>query len=254
MEFQQAIGEIEAIIGYHFRDPALLRQAFTRKSYCNEARQAGNREIESNEVLEFCGDSVLSAAIISILMERCSRRTAVGLSSELDEGSFTVIKSNLTNKTMLSRRIGEMGLSQFLLVGRGDAARGIATQPSVMEDLFESIIGAVYFDCGKDMALMIELVGRLLDTDEYLKKNAVRQAASPYNALQEFCQARKLPFSFEQISVSGPEHERSYVYACFVAGEKIAEGQGGSGAKAKAAAAAAALPLLQKTYAGKKGV
>ena len=248
MEFQHAIGEIEAIIGYHFRDPALLRQAFTRKSYCNEARQAGDRHIQSNEVLEFCGDSVLSAAIISILMERCSHRSAVGLATELDEGSFTVIKSNLTNKTMLSRRVGELGLSQYLLVGRGDVKRGIGTQPSVMEDLFESIVGAVYFDCGKDMQVMTDLVGRLLDTDEYLKKNAVRQAASPYNALQEFCQARKLPFSFAEIEHFGPEHERTYVFACYVQDKEIARGQGGSGAKAKAAAAAAALPILEKIY------
>lgn len=251
MDFQHAIGEIEEIIGYHFRDPALLRQAFTRKSYCNEAHQAGDREIQSNEVLEFCGDSVLSAAIISILMERCSRRSPVGLATELDEGSFTVIKSNLTNKTMLSRRVGELGLHKHLLVGRGDAQRGIDRQPSVMEDLFESIVGAVYFDCGKDMRVMTELISRLLDTEEYLKKNAVRQAASPYNALQEFCQARKLPFSFSEVEHFGPEHERTYVFACYVEDVKIAEGQGGSGAKAKAAAAAAALPLLEEKYAKK---
>ncbi len=248
MNFDHAIKEIEQIIGYHFADPALLRQAFTRKSYCNEARQAGDREIESNEVLEFCGDSVLSAAIISILMEKCSCRAAVGLSTQLDEGSFTVIKSNLTNKTMLSHRVSEMGLEKYLLLGRGDASRGISRQPSVMEDLFESIIGAVYFDCGKDMHVMIELVGRLLDTEAYLQKNAVRQAASPYNALQEFCQARKLPFSFEEVRHFGPEHERTYVFACLVEGQEIAQGSGGSGAKAKAAAAAAALPLLQEKY------
>lgn len=248
MDFTHAITEIEKIIGYRFQDKALLRQAFTRKSYCNEARQAGDRTIESNEVLEFCGDSVLSAAIISILMEKCSTRTARGLITELDEGSFTVIKSNLTNKTALSRKIEALGLAQYLLVGRGDASNGIISQPSVMEDLFESILGAVYFDCGKDMHLMIELVGRLLDTDEYLKKNAVRRAASPYNALQEYCQARKLPFAFEEIEHFGPEHARTYVFACSVAGEEIARGSGGSGAKAKAAAAAAALPLLEEKY------
>ena len=248
MEFQYAIKEIEEILGYHFQDASLLQQAFTRKSYCNEARQAGDRQIQSNEVLEFCGDSVLSAAIISILMEKCSHRAACGLSTELDEGSFTVIKSNLTNKTMLSRRISELGLEKYLLVGRGDAARGLASQPSVMEDLFESIVGAVYFDCGKDMRIMTALVGRLLDTEEYLKRNAVRQAASPYNALQEFCQARRLPFSFAEVEHFGPEHERTYVFACYVQEKEIARGQGGSGDKAKAAAAAAALPILEKRY------
>lgn len=248
MDFTHSAKEIEAVIGYQFRDRALLRQAFTRKSYCNEARQAGDLEIQSNEVLEFCGDSVLSTAIISILMEKCSRRGNAGLLTELDEGSFTVIKSNLVNKSMLSRKIGEMGLSRYLLVGRGDEKCGIREQPSVMEDLFESLIGAVYFDSGKDLPLIIEMVGRLLDTDEYLKKNAVRQAASPYNALQEFCQARKLPFAFEEVEHFGPEHARTYVYACMVNGQEIARGQGQSGQKAKAAAAEAALPTLEKMY------
>ena len=63
MKFDDIIPEIERIIGYTFHDKALLRQAFTRKSYCNEARQRGDRGIESNEVLEFCGDSVLGTAI-----------------------------------------------------------------------------------------------------------------------------------------------------------------------------------------------
>ena len=248
MDFIRSVKEIETVIGYEFRDRALLRQAFTRKSYCNEARQAGDRAIQSNEVLEFCGDSVLSTAIISILMEKCSRRGDAGLLTELDEGSFTVIKSNLVNKSMLSRKIGELGLARHLLVGRGDEKCGIREQPSVMEDLFESLIGAVYFDSGKDLPLIIEMVGRLLDTDEYLKKNAVRQAASPYNALQEFCQGRKLPFSFEEVEHFGPEHARTYVYACFVDGQEIARGQGQSGQKAKAAAAEAALPILEKLY------
>ena len=134
MDFTHSAKEIEAVIGYQFRDRALLRQAFTRKSYCNEARQAGDLEIQSNEVLEFCGDSVLSTAIISILMEKCSRRGNAGLLTELDEGSFTVIKSNLVNKSMLSRKIGEMGLAKHLLVGRGDEKCGIREQPSVMEE------------------------------------------------------------------------------------------------------------------------
>ena len=244
MEFDCAIEEIEHTIGYTFRDRSLLRQAFTRKSYCNEAHQAGRCEIESNEVLEFCGDSVLSAAIITILMERCSRRTPIGLSTALDEGGFTVIKSNLTNKSMLSSKMAEMGLERYLLVGRGDEKRDIRHQPSVMEDLFESIIGAVYFDSGKDLSVVIRMVGRLLDTDAYLRQNAVRQAASPYNALQEWCQAKKIPFSFTELGCRGPEHDCIYTFRCDVGETVSATGEGRSRAKAKASAAAAVLPLL----------
>lgn len=248
MKFEKIIPKIEEVIGYTFHDKALLRQAFTRKSYCNEARQRGDRGIQSNEVLEFCGDSVLSTAIITILMEKCSTRNEFGMITKLDEGDFTVIKSNLTNKTMLSRKMQETDLAQYLLVGRGDAKAEIFRQPSVMEDLFESVIGAIYFDSGRNLPLIIDIIEELLDTDEYLDKHAIPQSASPYNALQEFCQARKLPFSFEQIEHFGPEHLPTYVYACMVDGKYIAEGRGQSGAKAKAAAAAAALPFLKKEY------
>ncbi|MBQ8174304.1 MAG: hypothetical protein IJ009_02760 [Clostridia bacterium] len=248
MKFEQIMPRIEEVIGYTFHDKALLRQAFTRKSYCNEARQRGDRGIQSNEVLEFCGDSVLSTAIITILMEKCSRRNEFGMITKLDEGDFTVIKSNLTNKSMLSRKMEEIGLAQHLLVGRGDAKTEIHRQPSVMEDLFESIVGAVYFDSDRNLPLIIDMIEKLLDTDEYLEKHAVRQAASPYNALQEFCQARGLAFSFEKTGQVGPEHQPTYTYTCLVDGKPIASGKGQSGAKAKAAAATAALPILEKKY------
>ena len=117
-----------------------------------------------------------------------------------------------------------------------------------MEDLFESVIGAVYFDSGRNLPLIIDIIEELLDTDEYLEKHAVKQAASPYNALQEFCQARKLPFNFEKVEQFGPEHQPTYVYACLVGDERIAEGRGQSGTKAKAAAAAAALPIIEARY------
>ncbi len=248
MNFEKECKEIEAVLGYTFRDPALLRQAFTRKSYCNEAGRAEKNRIQSNEVLEFCGDSVLSTAIITVLMEQCSHRTEAGMLTELDEGSFTVIKSNLTNKSMLSCKIAELGLARYLLCGRGDEKCGIKEQPSVMEDLFESIIGAVYFDSGKDLPRVISLVERMLDASEYLKKNAVRQAASPYNALQEFCQGRRIPFSFEELDRFGPEHDPTYVYACMIDGRAVSRGEGKSMAKAKAAAAERALPWLEEHY------
>ena len=122
MEFDCAIEEIEHTIGYTFRDRSLLRQAFTRKSYCNEAHQAGRCEVESNEVLEFCGDSVLSAAIITILMERCSRRSPIGLSTALDEHDEVIgyqfvrlgkmmedIRHGMTPNEAYEKNIGQYG-------------------------------------------------------------------------------------------------------------------------------------------------
>ena len=67
MNFEENIGKIEKTIGYAFRDKSLLRQAFTRTSFCNE-NSTKERKYQSNEVLEFFGDSVLSCAIIGLLL------------------------------------------------------------------------------------------------------------------------------------------------------------------------------------------
>ena len=160
---------IERKIGYVFNNKALLKQAFTRTSYCNEMRQTG-KEIQSNEVLEFCGDSVLAGAIITILMERYSKMASFGIITELGEGDFSNIKSRLSDKSMLSARIKELGLYEYLLLNKGDEKMNIAIQPSVMEDLFESIIGALYFDCGKDMKIVTEVIDKMLDVDRYFER------------------------------------------------------------------------------------
>ncbi len=250
LPFDRQIEHIQEVIGYRFHDPALLRQAFTRESYCNEARQRGDNEIQSNEVLEFCGDSVLSCAIVSILMETCAVRTDKGMLTRLHEGNFSVIKSNLTNKTMLGRKMAETDLAPLLLVGYGDRQKKIWEEPSVREDLFESIIGAVWFDCGQRIETIIAIVRELLDTDEYLKTHAIAPA-SPKNALQEWCETKKrrgTQFSYETLGVRGPEENTTYTVRCTVIlrnGERItAEGEGRSTKRAETEAAAAILPLL----------
>ncbi len=235
------ITEIEKILGYEFKNKSLLRQAFTRESYCNELRAVGV-ELQSNEVLEFCGDSVLGASVITILMEKYSFFGEGGMKSALDEGNFSNIKSRLSDKRMLSERIYELGLYEYLLLNRGDEKMNIATQPSVMEDLFESIIGAVYFDSGKDMAFVISLINRLLDVERYLERNDPQALKSSKNLLQEWCQDRKMERPvYTVVDESGPEHEKSYTVLCTIEGKPY---ETGVGKNKKAAESDAA----QKTY------
>ena len=150
MDFEKNIKQIEKKIGYVFKDKSLLRQAFTRTSYCNEGGRR-NLGYQSNEVLEFFGDGILSASIITIFLRKFSTRYTHGIKTNLAEGDFTVIRSKLSDKKNLSSAVSKIGLEEFLLMGAGDARLGVNTEPSVMEDLFESIIGAVYIDSGMDM-------------------------------------------------------------------------------------------------------
>ncbi len=246
MEFQEHIEQIEAKIGYVFRDKSLLEQAFTCQSFCNEQIGAAAQR-QSNQVLEFYGDSILSAAIVSMLIRDRSRRYIYGISTDLDEGDLTNIKSRLSDKKHLSQSLRALGLQVYLHMGEGDKKLGIGNTPSVMEDLFESIIGAVYIDAGMRMEPVMETLAHMLDLSEYFHAQDGAVLKSQKNRLQEYCadRSRRLPPPvYETAAQEGPEHMRIYTRTCRI-GERICGiGQGKNCKEADEAAARDALSHL----------
>lgn len=246
MDFNKSIKEIETKIGYAFKDKSLIRQAFTRTSYCNENRGPSGIIYQSNEVLEFFGDSVLSAAIVTLLMRDFAKRYENGISTKLDEGDFSNIKSKLSDKKNLSLSIKKIGLEKYLLMGEGDRRLGIENEPSVMEDLFESIIGAIYIDSGNNIEAVTRSVTKMLDIKDYLSaKNPPIQ--SHKNALQEFCadKSRKLSQPvYKTLSESGPDHKKIYERACYIGDRIVGIGQGKNQKLADSEAAKNALIAL----------
>ncbi len=246
MDFDKHIHDIEKSIGYVFRDKSLLRQAFTRTSYCNEHK----RGLRSNEVLEFFGDSILSSAIVTLFIKEYSSRYEHGIKADFAEGEFTVIRSRLSDKKGLSGKIKELGLQAYLLMGEGDAKLGIQDEPSVMEDLFESIIGAVYIDSDMNMPRVIAVVKGLIDISAVLKSTEQGSKAplqSSKNQLQEWCadKKRRLPAPvYKTVGESGPEHKKLYERACYIGEELYAVGKGKNQKAADADAAAKALARL----------
>ncbi|MBR2930200.1 MAG: hypothetical protein IKC32_03115 [Clostridia bacterium] len=242
-EFNKSLPEIERLIGYSFRDKSLIRQAFTRSSWCNE--QMGEHP-QSNEVLEFFGDSVLSLSIVSFLLSSLTERCAAGLRTELGEGDFSNIKSKLSDKTNLSLSTKKLGLEKYLLVGEGDAKLGIENEPSVMEDLFESIVGAVYIDTGMDVPTVMRVVSGMLDMSVYTRGDA--PSVSPKNALQEWCadKRRRLPPPiYKTLSESGPDHKKLYERGVYIGERLLARAEGKNLKIADSLAAEAALKLLK---------
>ncbi len=161
-------------IGYEFSNPKLLRQAFVRKSYSSE--NGG----ENNEVLEFIGDTVLSAAVMRYLTTRYGNDLHIHdkippsfrvpqepeeFRSEKTEGELTRIKQKLVEKKTLSMRIDELGFTEFLIMGKGDIEQNMAEQPSVKEDLFEAILGAVALDSNYDYEKIQNVVEVMLRPD-----------------------------------------------------------------------------------------
>lgn len=256
MDFINSIPEIEKKIGYVFKDKSLIKQAFTRSSFCNEHKGQGKRRLVSNEVLEFFGDSVLSTAIISLMLKEKTERYEHGVYTQLNEGDFSNIRSKLSDKRNLSGSMALLGLQKYLLMGEGDAKLGVENEPSVMEDLFESIIGAVYIDCGMNIDRVIKVVSKILDTSVYFSAEAA-PIQSYKNALQEWCADKKhrLPAPvYKTVSESGPDHKRLYERAVYIGDRLVATGKGKNQKIADSAAAEAALEILKSENQPKKEI
>ena len=150
------LSKIQQIIGFNFKNLDLLQQAFVRRSYSKE--NGG----ENNEVLEFIGDKVLDLVVVKILSEEFG-----SLASEWDdynpnedfdefvskyqENKLTEIKKRLVEKDTLANCIDDLGLAEYLIMGQGDRKNNIQDSPSVMEDLFEAILGAEAIDSNYDI-------------------------------------------------------------------------------------------------------
>ncbi|MBQ4382734.1 MAG: hypothetical protein II794_08370, partial [Oscillospiraceae bacterium] len=160
METKLFVNMVQAQIGYTFKKPALLFQAFTRRSYAEE--NGG----EDNEILEFIGDKALDLAVIKLLTEKYGQLKEV-FSSSLDEGELTQLKSRMVQKKTLAGRIDKLGFASFLLMGKGDEKNNAADVPSVKEDLFEAIVGAVALDCNWDFSTIVPVVDIMISAEEF---------------------------------------------------------------------------------------
>ncbi|MBR5966010.1 MAG: ribonuclease III family protein [Treponema sp.] len=135
--------KIESLIGYNFKNPGLLIQAFTRSSYSAE-----NPGVENNEVLEFYGDVALNLYVSRSMSEEFGKINHGQYVSEKSEGELSEIRSWYVNKKQLAKCIKVLGLEKYLFLGKSDIDNNVLEGDSVKEDLFESIVGAVVIDCG----------------------------------------------------------------------------------------------------------
>lgn len=162
---------------YEFKNRKLLEQAFTRKSYTQE--NGG----QNNEILEFIGDKVLDICVVRYLVTRYGTdlhvqnripesfrvpQEPMEFESQLDEGELSKAKQKMVEKRALARRMDELDLIQFLIMGQGDVEKNIAEEPSVKEDLFEAIIGAVALDSNWDFETLQQVVEVMLCPDSFL--------------------------------------------------------------------------------------
>lgn len=150
--------------GYYFRDYSLLTQAFTRSSYSAECGG------ESNEILEFIGDQVLSYFVVKIIAERVGALNGdCEYAFRVRENKFTAIKQELVCNEALAKIIDEWGIAEYLVVGKSDFANEVDKQPKIKADLFEAIIGAIAVGSNWNAEILEKAVIRSLSIEEKLK-------------------------------------------------------------------------------------
>jgi ribonuclease III len=221
---------LQALIGYRFADPDLLRTALVHRSYANEHRELG---LADNERLEFLGDAVLGLVVSQMLMESYP---------QLDEGELSVTRAQVVSEGGLSEAAGELGLGRWLHLGKGEERTGGREKPSLLADALEAVVAAVFLDGGFEAAqdLVRRLFARRL---EKLDPTAVHDFKT---TLQEKAQAllRATP-EYRVVSESGPDHDKTFEVCVVIAGREWARATGKSKKSAEQHAAAAAAAALE---------
>jgi ribonuclease III len=209
----------------------MLRRALIHQSYLNEH---GGERHESNERLEFLGDAVLGAVVADALYAQYPQRS---------EGDLTVMRASLIRRATLARWGRQFDLGSMVLLGRGDERSGGRDRDTLLSQLFEAVIGAVYLERGYEGAR--EVIAPFVLAD--LRSGDVDTAAQdPKSRLQQRSHAVfGVAPTYEQIEAVGPDHSPVFTFRVTVGDRVSAEGTGRSKQDAQQQAAILALSALE---------
>lgn len=221
------IERLKKKLGIAFRDPHLLKEALTHRSYAVESKLPYD-----NQRLEFLGDAVLEIILTDYLF---------ALYPEADEGVLTKMRSALAQQDAIALLARRMELGAYMYIGRGEAGSGGAERDSTLCDLFEAVLGACYLDAGLEPVrqLVLDLV-----RSEFPAPHRMLPGLNPKGTLQEYTQ-HVMGFApeYRVVKVEGPEHNPVYEVEA-VAGGYVACGRGGSRRQAEFIAAGAMITLI----------
>ncbi|MBQ3022279.1 MAG: ribonuclease III [Clostridia bacterium] len=221
------IDDFQKSIGYFFKNPDLLKTAFTHTSYANE------NNIESYERLEFLGDAIVDFLVGEYLFNNFSA---------LDEGMMSRVRAALVCEKALSELGIEIGIDKCMLLGHGAELSGERTRPSIISDMFEAHIAAMYLDAGLDNTreYLYSLYGNRID-------EAARsgQVIDYKTKLQEKLQENgPCNIAYEILSAEGPVHHCLFEVQVSANGTPLGKGSAYSKKEAQQKAAQDALSKL----------
>ena len=219
---------LEEKLGYEFRDPALLENALTHSSCANESRG----RLQSNERLEFLGDSILGMVVADHLYRN---------HPDLPEGELTRTRAALVCEDSLVEVAEALRLGEYLHLGKGEEAGGGRKRPSIQADAVEAVLAAVYLDGGIGAARKI--------VQQYILCREVEGLTSPRDyktALQELVQRESgQVLKYRLTGEEGPDHDKRFFVEVDLNGEMAGRGKGHSKKEAEQMAAKAAIAKLK---------
>lgn len=220
--------ELQKTIGYTFRDLSLLEMALTHTSYANEVCKDG---LKSYERLEFLGDSILGFTTADYLLSAFPA---------LHEGELTKLRAELVCEASLAETAKKLRLGDYLRLGKGEESGGGRQRVSIIADVVEAVIAAIYLDGGLPAAKRFIYTHVLVDTGARIKLNTDYKTA-----LQELVQQKKNQLlSYELLGETGPDHDKEFSVRVLLNGKAVGCGSGTSKKRAEQAAARQALEKL----------
>lgn len=225
---KEALQELQGKIGYQFQDVALLQQALTHSSFANEQKI---NKLNNYERLEFLGDAVLELVSSEFLFHE---------NEDMPEGQLTRLRASMVCEPALAYCARDISLHSYILLGRGEEATGGRERDSIISDVMEAVIGAIYLDGGIENAkkficrfVLSDLEDKILFMDS---KTLLQEEIQKKNTAQ---------LRYELVGETGPDHDKQFSVEAYLDGRLIGFGVGRTKKAAEQAAAYEALRKLK---------
>jgi len=223
-----SLGEIETALGVVFQDRSLLVSAFVHRSYINENRQI----VHHNERLEFLGDAILGYLIAEYLYHQLP---------DAPEGDLSNLRSKLVKGTACVMYVQKLNVEKYLLLGKGERLNDGKGRESILADLFEAIIAAIFLDGGIAAVQTFFFRHFFQEVESFIKMPTHNCKA----LLQEYTQKyyHQQPH-YRMINEDGPDHNKVFCVAVNIGENELGRGYGASKKEAQQASALDAISRL----------
>jgi len=212
MENSVEIANLEKIVGHSFENRSILAHALVHSSYINENKL---NPLENNERLEFLGDAVVELVTSEYIFTNFP---------DMTEGEMTKLRASVVCEATLSRCARELGFGAYLKMGKGELANNGRDRDSILCDIFEAIIGAVYMDGGYLPAK--KFIISQLEADIHSMRGLTWISDCKTHLQEQLQKHSQEPIEYYVIKEEGPDHNKIFTVELAHSGKILGQGSG----------------------------